>query len=697
MKIYEAACRELPDLVRQLFSTQKLYSKKKIKYYNSACGFDTESSSFEADGAPMACMYVWQLGLCNEMIIIGRTWEEYESTMQMLSDVLELGADKKRLVIYVHNLAWDFAFILHHHEWDQVFALEERSVCYAVTTSGIEFRCSYILTGDNLAHVADNLHSHQLKKLTGDLDYSLIRHSQTPLTADEIEYCIADVQIIMALIEEKLDEEKITRIPLTKTGYTRRYCRSRCMTKMSDGARGNGKWKKYRNLMEGLTITEHLYYLNQWAFQGGFTHTNARRSGRTQYGGRGKDINSDYPYQACTQLMPMSKFIKRMPKNDDEFRQMLQFYCCLIKITVYSIDEKLTADHPISVSRCISVSDDAIIDNGRLVNADYASFVCTELDWSIYEQFYSIKGYEIEEMWIAYKGYLPKDFILAILNLYHDKTALKGIKGKEQDYALAKTLLNSCYGMIVENPVRDDISLVDGEWIRTPANVEEKIEHYNKKMSRFTYYPWGIWITAYARRMLFDAIAELGSDYIYSDTDSVKYLNPEAHEQFFKEYNKKVTESCIRAADALGIDPELYMPKTAKGDVKVLGHWDTDAAYMPRFKSLGAKRYMYEDESGELHLTCAGLDKDAVHFIENDADPFEYFSDGMQIPPEYSGRKIHTYIDYETKGEITDYLGNKGTYHELSSVNLRGSDYNLSLSAAYADYILGLAWRNIDE
>ena len=47
MKIYEAACRELPDLVRQLFSTQKLYSKKKIKYYNSACGFDTESSSFE--------------------------------------------------------------------------------------------------------------------------------------------------------------------------------------------------------------------------------------------------------------------------------------------------------------------------------------------------------------------------------------------------------------------------------------------------------------------------------------------------------------------------------------------------------------------------------------------------------------------------------------------------------------------------
>lgn len=693
MKIYEAKSEGLPDVIRQLFSTEKVFSKKKIKYYNSACGFDTESSSFEKDGAPLACLYVWQLGLCNKMIIIGRTWEEYESTMQMLQNVLGLGSDK-RLIIYVHNLAWDFQFIQHHHSWTQIFAPEERSVCYAVTDSGLEFRCSYFLTNDNLANVAKNLHSHDLKKLSGDLDYNLIRHSGTPLTSDEIEYCIADVKIVMALIEEKIAEEgKLAKIPLTKTGYARRFCRSRCMAKMANGARGNGKWIRYRQMIEGLPITARQYYLLKWGFQGGFVHASARYSTRTQHNARGKDVCSDYPAHICFELYPMSKLFERMPQDEKEFRQMLELYACLFKVTVYCIDEKITADHPISVSRCMSVSDDAIIDNGRLVSAGWATFVCTEIDWKIYERFYDIKAYELEEFYIAYKGYLPKDFILAVLSLYNDKTALKGVKGSENEYRLAKETLNSCYGMMVEDPVRDEITLDNGEWIRTPADVEKKIEHYNKKMSRFTYYPWGIWVTSYAREQTLDAVAELGGDYLYSDTDSVKYLNPDDHEEYFEKYNQIITEKSRKAAETLGIDFELYHPKTKEGIPKPLGHWETDADLMPSFKSLGAKRYLYTDRSGELHLTCAGLDKDAAEYIKNEPDPFEFFSNGMHIPPEYSGRRIHTYIDYEIKGEITDYLGNPGEYHELSSINLRPSDYNLTLSAAYADFILGLVWK----
>ena len=52
-----------------------------------------------------------------------------------------------------------------------------------------------------------------------------------------------------------------------------------------------------------------------------------------------------------------------------------------------------------------------------------------------------------------------------------------------------------------------------------------------------------------------------------------------------------------------------------------------------------------------------------------------------------------TYIDYETEGELTDYLGNVGHYHELSSVSLENSTYSLSLAKDYYKFLLGIKNR----
>ena len=66
------------------------------------------------------------------------------------------------------------------------------------------------------------------------------------------------------------------------------------------------------------------------------------------------------------------------------------------------------------------------------------------------------------------------------------------------------------------------------------------------------------------------------------------------------------------------------------------------------------------------------------------------FKDGLIIPPSYTGKNIHTYIDEETSGEVVDYMGKPSTYYEKSSIHLEESGYELSLSREFIDYLLGI-------
>ena len=50
-------------------------------------------------------------------------------------------------------------------------------------------------------------------------------------------------------------------------------------------------------------------------------------------------------------------------------------------------------------------------------------------------------------------------------------------------------------------------------------------------------------------------------------------------------------------------DLELLAPVTKKGVEKIIGIWDLDGHYK-RFKTLGAKRYLYQTDDDKLHLTA---------------------------------------------------------------------------------------------
>ena len=59
----------------------------------------------------------------------------------------------------------------------------------------------------------------------------------------------------------------------------------------------------------------------------------------------------------------------------------------------------------------------------------------------------------------------------------------------------------------------------------------------------------------------------------------------------------------------------------------------------------------------------------------------------MVIPAEHSGRITHLYIDEETGGLVTDYLGNTAPWHEYSSIHMEPSEYSLTMSDLFLKYL----------
>lgn len=442
--------------------------------------------------------------------------------------------------------------------------------------------------------------------------------------------------------------------------------------------------------MRALTLTPDDYVQLRRAFAGGKTHANALYVGEIVKNVHSKDFTSSYPYVMLSEKFPMSKPVLRTLHSDDEFRNYLNNYCCVFDIEIWGLEPVYFFENYISKSHCKELQE-PIINNGRVVFAKHLRMTVTEQDFFIIEQYYKWEQLAVYNFRTMNKAYLPTSFVTAILDLYEKKTTLKDVEGMELEYLLSKEKLNSMYGMCVTDIAREKIEYTPIDWRAEKPVLEEAIEKNNKSIKRFLYYAWGVWVTAYARFNLFTAITELKDDYVYCDTDSVKYINAEKHERYFKLYNDAVVYKLNIAMKFHGIDPERTRPKNKYGVIKQIGVWDDEGTYT-RFKTLGAKRYLTEKDC-KLKLTVSGLNKkDAIEYMQKTYGDkvFEAFEDNLYIPKGSTGKMTHTYIDEEQEGELVDYLGNVAHYHEKSSIHLGDADYSLSLNEFFVRYILSI-------
>lgn len=669
----------------------------KIHYLNIPCSFDIETTSFYDGLAKKAIMYIWTCNI-NGTTFYGRTWTQFVDLCHIIAEVFECNKFNRRCIIYIHNLEYEFQFMRKWFDWHDIFADDKRSPLYCSTTDGIEFRCSYRLSGYSLAKLADELNTYKTKKMVGDLDYYKLRHSMTPLTDKEFKYCTQDTQVVVCYIQEEIErnENNIAKIPYTKTGYVRRFCQQFCLAssgKQDDVSRLKGM--KYRDVMQSLTLTYDQYKMCKAGFQGGFTHANVNYVNKTLTQVSSIDFTSSYPFTMMAQYFPMSSPREVEVKDLRDLNFYLANYCCLFEVQFINLQPLTTNENPISSSRC-SYLKDYHINNGRVINAGILETTITELDYDIFRNFYRWDGIKIGKFLTFYKGYLPTSFVKALVQLYKDKTQLKGVEGKEVEYLLSKGMLNSAYGMAVTDIVREDLEyhqeLFADEWQTGSETPVSQLKRYNRNPSRFLYYPWGVWVTAHARHNLFKGIREFGSDYVYSDTDSIKAINMDRHMEFIKNYNLHVREQLQAAADFHGIPMEDFEPKTIKGEPKLIGVWDFEGTY-DRFKTLGAKRYLVQ-HGNDIEFTVAGVNKKAIkeYMLEKYGldGVFDAFTRSLDIPKGHTGKLTHTYIDQEWQGRLVDYNGVPFDYYEKSSIHMEPAPFKISMLDAFWDYISGI-------
>lgn len=610
-------------------------------------------------------MYIWQFCF-NDVVIMGRTWDELINLFDILAERLKL-SENRRLVIYVHYLAYEFQFIRNFIEIDSIFARKKRVPMKVQFNQGFEFRCSYFLSNMSLDKLIKNTPRAKFLKRSGDIfDYRVKRLPNTKLSEEDLGYCYCDVRGLAEAIAHYLEEDTIATIPLTSTGFLRRDVRKAVLS--------NPKNKS--NIIE-TQLTPELYVLCKTASRGGNTHANAIYSNQILQGLSSKDRKSSYPAEMIVDNYPVSKF-RIVKPTEENVTSLTQEYACLMDITLYDVHLKRVQIIPyIGFSKCIAVSRERTMDNGRIVHCEHCSMVITDVDFNIIKSQYNFSSIEVRSLYIAQYGKLNNEFRNLLMSYFAEKCRLEN--GDKYLYAKFKNKINAFFGMMLTDICNPDIvyngSTVE-PWSVSSINLDEMIHTHYSKRTTFLSYQHGVWVTANARYRLQQALDLVDADAVYCDTDSVKYIGD--YESQFKSLN----ENWLAICDNNDINPSV----TVNGKTTYLGTWENDGEYA-LFKTLGAKKYAYtekEDIEQKLHITVAGLSKAKGAEYLDSIGGISQFKIGTIVPKTKSGRTVAYYND-ET--EIKTITIDGCTFKTSSNVAVIDAEYTFGISDDYYDYL----------
>lgn len=593
---------------------------KSIEYNALPMTLDIESSKHE----DIAYMYIWQVCI-QGYVVIGRYWQEYLMFLSKLDKALALKEDERKQIIYVHNLSYEFKFITNFINIQDVFATDINKVL-TVKSDNFEYRCSYFLSGKSLEKfLQDSKNPHYLKTKE-DIDHNVQRTPLTVLTDEEMGYCIIDVLGLYHRLLELLEVDDINTIPLTKTGYVRR-----------DVLKAMKVNKKNRRVFEDTQLDRDEYDLLKECFRGGNTASSRFYCNKLISDDMGSwDLSSSYPFQMLARLFPIGKFRHVKIKNLKRLVQYNTNYCTIGRYAFTNLRIKSSVPVPyIPFSKCIKAYDPLCF-NGRVLNSDAVIISLTEVDFEIVKSQYDYDELRVYDFMYSTKGRLPQELIDTLMLYFELKSTLKDVEGMEYEYLANKELLNSMYGMIVQDCINENINYIDNEFVATGTFTD--LDDFYKSFKKILPYQWGVWITAHARKQLQVGIDLVGLDCVYTDTDSVKFID-DNYTPLFKALNEQINKECIDKGIKNYIDLE-------DGKRAYMGTWDNDGTYK-KFVTLGAKKYAYVDMNDNLKITVAGLNKKKGAIELEKMGGIEHFKNNTIFFD--SGRTCAKYVNMETK------------------------------------------------
>ena len=667
----------LPDLPRKAGNQG---TRARRVYKDVVCAFDTETSYIKELDAQ--CLYIWQFQLDEALTVIGRTWKEFLQFAEGIDAVLP---DNVYLVTYIHNLSYEFQFMrsLFNIAPDDVFIVKSRRVLKWLC-GRFEFRCSYLQSNMNLNAFTKKFNVKHQKLSGAEFDYKKVRYPDTELTPRELEYCVNDVRGLVEAIKAEMtrDNDNLYTIPLTSTGYVRR-----------DVKKVLREWGSYK--VRELLPDIEVYTLLREAFRGGNTHANRYFVKNPEYplppieNVHSADRSSSYPDVQVNYKFPMSAF-KRVEK-EVTYTQLKQHY---IERRGYALVFRLQIDNlelQDYFNPCPYISYDKarnvrgkMLDNGRLLGADHCEITLTDIDFKIVDKQYKLSDSNtvITDLYFAHYDFLPDELRELVKGYYIQKTALKGIEEQQLYYDKYKNLINSVYGCSAQDPAKDNILYLenaaeDNIYQCEGAAIVDILAAARPTMP----YQWGVWTTARARerlQIMIDAVHEnADSEFVYTDTDSVKYVGEYDLELINKELRQLAINNGAFADDI-------------KGARHYMGIYEYEGTYK-RFETMGAKSYVYEDEKSGLHITIAGVPKKAgAAELENMGGFAAYqvgatFHDGV------------TETRYNDMRQYTETIVNGHAVELTSNMIIKDSFHQIGFAQDYSILLSTLTKKDIDR
>ena len=718
IEYYENNIPELQVAFREIVSRETYQRKNKRSICADFLTLDTETSSvarmteWNNTETDLGFIYLVQLHVSGKNFIF-RTIYDFKDAVEnaIIPQLQEINAT---VVVYVHNLSFEWQFLKSVLPVSEVFALKNRRIAKAFAYDGaLEFRCSYLLSNMSLEKFTENYNDEQYRKDKELIDYEIVRYPWTPLSNEILYYSLMDVitlyQAILSIMNREGDT--LRTIPMTNTGYVRRACRNACIGEYQNTRKKavriemNKKYGEYKKLFQKCELTLEQYNMCVRAFRGGNTHASRFYVDRELENVGSFDFGSSYPAVViCSNQFPMGKLeectqdvqtIDKLQAFSERFFTLIEvvfeslelrdpYSCPVPYIPVAKVERVLSSEYDF-LSNVSRETLDTINDNGRIIKTNQPvryTFLGCELS-IILSQYTGIM--HVTKCYYTTKGYLPLELRSMCYEWYEKKTSLKHVAGMEYEYMKSKNRVNSVYGMMVEQIIKEIIEYDSSDMLlhsRKPTEDEarEQLKNYYTPMQRkFLAYQWGITVTAMARVRLQEMIDICGNDFVYCDTDSCKMLHPELYAESFKAYN----ENWIKYADKCGCN---YYAFTKEGEKQILGVADFEGIY-DKFKTLGAKKYAVEQD-GKLEITIAGVPKKAgaqlMHSLDNFRIGYKFEvhnNDSLEIRQNW--KKTLTYND--TFNEIFTINGN--TLHIQSNVAILRTTYELHITDEYQELI----------